>query len=391
VNLDVLRVRFTPARGEVYGPPQAIEAQDVSTGRFFQIVPPANRILNPRASWTRYDGSYTAYLNPEPWDTYDGADQPPNTSWGVVDDTCDGTIQAQVVVQGQRFLAVARVSAGPAHFAPDRRPFLSLADDLADRDLPPAEPAELLQDERDTQDRLADLFQRAFETANLISLDGTRARGLSDNTGFGLPDPKMGNLPYTDQKSFTSADRPYADAKVDDLIGQAAADAAAAATRDPLPYSDLIPLAHAQLAQQDELLDFFLNQAQRVQLMVRPPYGQFAELPPKVAPSAQPNPNFRDPRLDRDQAHDMRMPPYMRDELGTALGLTRRQYLELMRYVAHLAQTRKKVPEAVLARAARAVMATSSVLPNMPLRQRIQQTLQRIRQYQHAAPPRAQP
>ena len=62
-----------------------------------------------------------------------------------------------------------------------------------------------------------------------------------------------------------------------------------------------------------------------------------------------------------------------------------------MRYVEHLAQARKKVPEAVLARAAQAVMATSSVLPNMPLRQRIQQTLQRIRQYQQAAPPRPQP
>ncbi len=391
VNLDVLRVRFTPARGEVYGPPAAVMGQDVSTGRFFQIVPPENRVLNAKASWTRYDGSYATYLNPEPWDTYDGADQPPNISWGVVDDTCDGTIQAEVVAQGQRFVAVARVSAGPPHFAPDRRPFLTLADDLADRDLEPAELEELRQNEADTQDRLADLFQRAYETANLISLDGTRMRGLNDNAGSGLASPKMGDLPYTDQRSMTSEDRPYADAIVDDLIGKASSDAAAASTRVPLLYSDLVPIAHAQLAQQDELLDFLLNQAARVRLMVRPPYGAFASLSPKVANDAQPDPNFRDPRIDRDQAHDMRMPPYMRDEMGSALGLTRRQYVELMRYVEYLAESRKEIPEGVLARAARAVMASSSVLPNMPLRQRIQRTLQRIREYQQAAPPRAKP
>ncbi|MGO9915995.1 MAG: hypothetical protein ACLQIB_14975 [Isosphaeraceae bacterium] len=85
------------------------------------------------------------------------------------------------------------------------------------------------------------------------------------------------------------------------------------------------------------------------------------------------------------------MPPYMRDEMGSALGLTRRQYVELMRYVEYLAESRKEIPEGVLARAARAVMASSSVLPNMPLRQRIQRTLQRIREYQQAAPPRAKP
>jgi hypothetical protein len=34
-----------------------------------------------------------------------------------------------------RFQAQARVFAGPPDFAPDRRPFLSLADDVADRDL----------------------------------------------------------------------------------------------------------------------------------------------------------------------------------------------------------------------------------------------------------------
>jgi hypothetical protein len=387
-NLDVLRVRYTPARGEVYGPPEAIQAQDVSTGRFFEIVPPKNRFLNPKASWTQYDGSYQKFLNPEPFDTYDGADQPPNISWGVVDDTCDGIVKAEAVVQGRRFTAFARLSVGPAHFAPDRRPFLSLADDLADRDLEPATQSELLQDEPGTQDRIADLFQRAYETANLISLDGIRSRALGDNAGSDLPKPKMGDLPFTDANSMTGRDTPYADLKVKTLIG----DTAPSPTSEiPQPFSALIPLAHAQLAQQDELLDYLLNYAMRVEQIIRPPYGRFVDLPEQIDANAQPDPHFRDPRLNRDQAHDMRMPPYMRDELASALSLTRRQYVELISYMAYLAQGRASIPKGVASRALETVMASSSVLPNMPLRRRIRQTLERIQQYRQKTPQEAKP
>jgi hypothetical protein len=58
---------------------------------------------------------------------------------------------------------------------------------LADRDLEPATQDELIQNEPDTQDRIADLFQRAYETANLISLDGIRSRALGDNSAAGIP------------------------------------------------------------------------------------------------------------------------------------------------------------------------------------------------------------
>lgn len=68
--------------------------------------------------------------------------------------------------------------------------------------------------------------------------------------------------------------------------------------------------------------------------MIRPPYGAFHQLSATVAAGQAPDPAFRDPRIPRDQMHDMRMPPYMRDEMITALGLTRRQYEELMAYVA---------------------------------------------------------
>lgn len=376
VDLDVLRVRLTPAKGEVYGPPTAIDAADANTGKVFQIVPPQNRILNPKASWLRYDGSYSKYVNPEPWDTYDGADQDANVSWGVVDDTCDGVLTASVVVRGRRFSAEARFTCGPPDFAPDRRPFLSLADDLADRDEDPLSVEELLASLKETQGEVADLFQRVFETASLINLDAIRGRALGDNAGT-LPNQgkdRVGDLPLTDQGSMTGKDTPYADAKIQALTRSQSVDREAETTRDPLPYSAVVPLAHERLSQTDELLSLLEADAARARRMLRPAYGAFAELEASVAGDAVPNPDFRDPRILRDQAHDMRMPPYMRDELSTALSLTRRQYLELIRYIDVL-----DGQAAYLRKRAGAADTSVPAAPDSPLRRRVQTALERIR------------
>lgn len=335
VDLDVLRVRFTPARGEVYGPPSAAVARDDRTGREYEIVPPGNRILNPAASWLRYTGADT---DPVPSDTYDGAGQGLNQSWGVVDDTCDGIVTADVVVDGRRFSAQARICVGPPDYAPDARPFVSLADDLADRDLDPAGAGELLAAEADTQRRLADLFQRVWETASLVNVDAIRARALGDNRGF--PPPPTDNLPNTDDTSMRPSDTPYADAKVAALIPEPPTDSV------QLVFSTLVGLAHDQLAGEDVLVDFLLNQSERLRLMIRPAYGAFHQLSAAVAAGQAPDPAFRDPRVLRDLMHDMRMPPYMRDETASALGLTRRQYEELMVYVATVAaELEKATPE----------------------------------------------
>jgi len=144
VNLSTLRVRFTPARGEVYGPPEAIagpasplppgEALDPKTlgGRLHTLVPAKNRILSSRTPWTSYVMNQPDQQDPQPSDSYDGANVGQSRSWGVVDDTCDGVIEAQVVVRGQRYSAMTRIFSSCPDFAPDRRPFFSFADDLAD-------------------------------------------------------------------------------------------------------------------------------------------------------------------------------------------------------------------------------------------------------------------
>jgi hypothetical protein len=393
VDLDVLRIRFTPARGQVYGPPTAAFAEASVSGRLFEIVPPANRILNEKSSWTRYDGDYSKYTNPEPFDTYDGADQGDNVSWGVVDDTCDGTLEASVVVGARRYGALARICVGPPDYAPDRRPFLSLADDLTDRDVEPPSAEDLQQHTEEARAIVADLFERVFETASLLNLDAVRTRALGDNRNNILSaqqnQTRVDGLPYTDSRSMTVQDTPYADDNVKALIP---GDGTAADTPEqPLPYSGLIPVAHQQLAQSDELLSFLSTQTERARHMLRRPYGNVSELAPEVAPDAEPSPDHRDPRIDRDRAHDMRMPPYMRDELGTALSLTRRQYVEIMRYLDLLSASRQLPPgQEKLLRATISKAALTAGAPmeeDSALRRRVRQVLDRKRAHQKRSGP----
>jgi hypothetical protein len=348
VDLDVLRVRFTPAEGHVYGPPTALAATDPLSGRTYDIVPAANRILNPDAAWPRYrlsdrgSAETAGYFHPDPPDTYDGAGQHPGAgevfddadrgreqSWGVVDDTCDGVITAHLVIGGKHFSATARICVSPPDYAPDRRPFLSLADDLADRDKEPIIAA-ADTDIPDLQRSLADLFQRIWETASLTNLDAIRARALSDNAN--RPPGSAVTGPAVNQNSMRPQDQPWAGPNVNERIDTEYKPS------DKRVFTDLIKLEHASLSDEYDLLDFLSQLAgrARVRLMVRPAYGAFDQLKSSVRAGDQPDPDHRDPRLGRDLLHDTRMPPYMRDELAGPLSLTRRQYTELLAYLTYL-------------------------------------------------------
>jgi hypothetical protein len=326
VDLGAIRVRFTPAAGNVYGPPAASSAPAPDTGRVHVIVNPENRILNPKATWLNYNADYTKFDNPEPSDTFDGADVDPNNSlnnvaWGVVDDTCDAVIEATLVIAGVRFLASARAFVGPPDFAPDRRPFMSLVDDLADRDL--GAPSPVTSDDLATAElEIADLFQRVSETvslANLANLDALRLNAIADNAANGLGG--FTQPPRTDSQTMTKTDAPYANLTPD--IVQSPTQQA------PLPYTDAAQVAHQRLAELDDLMEFLRVSGDRVRQLVRPPYGYFRELSANPAADATPDPGHRDPRINRDRAHDMRMPPYMRDADASALSVTHRQYLQL--------------------------------------------------------------
>lgn len=222
VDLDVLRLRFTPAAGEVYGPPSATSAQDPDAPSTslaqYEIVPAANRILNPLANWCTFQPQAQPD-QPEPPDTFDGVIDLPDgsqggRSWGVVDDTCDGVVRVTVEVGAERFSAMARITSGPPDFAPDRRPFVSLADDLADRELPALTDAEIADPV--TVLEVPDLLRRVFETVSLTNLDALRTAMLRTNG------PGDGPVPHTDGRSMTAADAPLADQTAAILGGSSA-------------------------------------------------------------------------------------------------------------------------------------------------------------------------
>ena len=359
VDLGAVRVRFTPASGEVYGPPSAIAAASPGPGRVHLIVKPENRILNPKASWLSYNADYTKFDNSEPSDTFDGADVDPtnflnNVSWGVVDDTCDAMIEATLVVAGVRLRALARAFVAPPDFAPDRRPFVTLVDELADRCLG-APAAVAAADVALAEAEIADLFQRVYETVSLANLDALRANAIADNQANGLDG--FTKPPRTDPQTMTAADAPYADLTTQ-LVHPPTPEA-------PLPYTDAAQAAHMRFSELDDLVEFLQYNGDRVRQMLRPPFGAFRELSENPKADAKPDPGHRDPRINRDRAHDMRMPPYMRDADATALSLNRRQYLQVKALLDFLGPPPAK--------AAASIAAAPSAEHELPIRRRVRE------------------
>ena len=341
VDLDVLRLRFSPAAGEVYGPPTATVAADpdapATSIAQYEIVPESNRILNQAAAWSSFQPQ-TQPDQPEPPDTFDGVIDLPDgsqggQSWGVVDDTCDGIVRVVIEVDSERFSAMARVTSGPPDFAPDRRPFASLADDLADRELPALTDVEIADPV--TVAEVADLLRRVFETVSLTNLDALRTTMLRQNS------PGDGPVPHTDSRSMTAADAPLAD--------QTAAILGGSAGSGGLGYTLVADDVHSALADVDNIITLFRTQGVRLKHLIRPPFARFSELPADplaelptdpLDPGAVPVVRAleRDPRQLRDQQHDMRMPPYMRDADAFPLSLSWRQYRAVMALIDKLSQ-----------------------------------------------------
>lgn len=350
-DLSVVRVRYTPAKGDVYGPPTAVSGPAPVSNRIYEIVKAENRILNPKATWCHYDANFNKYNNPDPFDTYDGADIGSNRSWGVVDETCDLILKATLYLDGRSYSAMARAFAAPPDYAPDKRPFLSMADELADRDLPPVKVD--AQEYSISMEEIVDLFERVAETSDLINLDAIRNYQIGFNQGVGQAHNDWS--PKTGTESMTKFDKGYVD-QIPDLI-------APVSPENPTPYTEALHAVHPPLGDFDDLMDFLATNATHVKKLMRPPYGRFRQLPEHAKSDGDPGKEFRDPRVIRDTVQDMRMPPYMRDSDSTGLSLTYRQYHQLMDLVDLLG----KVP------------------PETPLKKKIQETYQRTQTGNHPA------
>lgn len=307
VNVEVIRFRFTPARGLVYGVPAAAKPSHTSPGShppglLRVAVDPQNAFLNPRAGWAGTPANDSV----EPSDTYDGAGggNTNRPALGVVDDTCEVRFQASLnLARTARVLsATADAFVGPPDFAPDRRPFLSLADELNARGDSSGESRKMTG--KQTDDWVQDLFERVFETVSLFNVDLYREQGakpLSPSERRSKPIARD-HLPGPNH-AMGSLDR----------LRNPDTPMPSRTPQEPLPLTEHARTRHRELADLQGLKDFIYNYPGRIQRLVRPPFAIEAG--------------------ENSIVTSMRMPPFMRNSNAEPLTLSQWQYDLLMQWV----------------------------------------------------------
>ncbi|MFB6616241.1 hypothetical protein ACIGFK_04360 [Streptomyces sp. NPDC085524] len=169
-----LRLRFTPATGAVYGPTNLGDR----TERY--LLPPERLFLAPDAAWCKFTLSNATDSRTNPEGLFAGSTPlDGGVCLGLVDDVCDGLVG--VTLGG--LTARARIVVTPPDFAPDRRPFTSLADGLADRvkRAEVSDPAYIDADPERTALEVRDLFERVLETMDSVNVDAQNDRATREN------------------------------------------------------------------------------------------------------------------------------------------------------------------------------------------------------------------
>lgn len=332
VNVEVIRLRFTPARGLVYGPPSAAQPQPVPpigpNSPQFRPVDPSRAFLNQNAGWAGFDAERNPFDPPQ--DTYDGADVDdagPNPSLGVVDDTCEARIEATLRLPGNRTLAAAaNVFVGPPDFAPDRRPFLSLADELNDR-VGGGDARTQAMSPADRDAWVEDLFERIYETVSLFNVDLWRVR---NGSGRGIPQLNANQL--TNQIPGDQTREPRRAMGGRDALRNRLFPLQAESQDVRLPLTEHARMRHRSLSDLENLRDFIGQNPGRLAALIRPPFA--------VAPG------------ESAEATTMQMPPFMRHSNAEPLTLAPWQYALLMAWVRDLEMPPPPPPIVPLAEAA---------------------------------------
>ena len=308
VSVEVIRFRFTPARGEFYGPPDAAKLQPVSRGVLFAPVEPSRAFLNPGAGWQGFNAVVASTLD-APADTYDGADVGRNHSLGVVDDTCELRIDISLPLPApvnQVLTASASVFVAPPDFAPDRRPFLSLADELNDRAADGVSRTRSMS-ENDREAWIEDLFQRIYETLSLLNLDLWRREKAITLRGSRLSASAIGS-DETSEPSKAMGGR--------DVLRNQSIPYPGAGRDIKLPLTDYAHMRHRDLSDLDFLRNFVSQNPGRLATLVRRSFeAESGEVSGEIGTTT------------------MRMPPFMRNSNAGPLTLAAWQYDLLMAWV----------------------------------------------------------
>ncbi|MEU4732626.1 hypothetical protein [Streptomyces sp. NPDC023588] len=275
--LPELRLRFTPGTGAVYGP------QGLASSTGYEL-PPERLILNPDATWCHFTPEESDPRT-APGLLFAGAENG-ERSIGLVDDVCDGTVS--VTLPGG-LKATARIVAGPPRFSPDRRPFVSLADGLADRvQREDVHRPGYLDDEEQTALEVRDLFERVLEAMGAVNVDVQNERAAQENADIAA------------------------------FLGVSQADARALVFTPPQPLLGLLLALsergrrrHRRFVALEVLEDMIREQPALIEQRVRAP--------------ARSDEEGADP-LRSTWFHDQQMPSAMRGSDGYPMHLTRRQY-----------------------------------------------------------------
>jgi hypothetical protein len=323
VNVELMRFRFTPARGHSYGPPQAALPQPAGS---FAPVEASRAFLNQNTAWVRFRGNIP--YDP-PQDTYDGADVGNDVSLGVVDDTCGGRVEISLRLPApvnRTLTTAATIFVAPPDFAPDRRPFLSLADELNDRGSDSvARTAAMSDGDRDAW--VEDLFERIYETLSLLNVDRWRRDKAVTLTGNRLaPTP----IPGDDTRRATLA------MGGSDRLRNKLFALPAESQNIHLPLTAHARTRHRLLADLDYLRDFVVQSPGRLASLIRSSFE--AE---------------RGETTDGIGTTTMRMPPFMRNSNGGPLTLAPWQHDLLMAWVNELENLQAAPMAAVPSKAAK--------------------------------------
>lgn len=279
--LPGLRLRFSAPRGLVYGP----ENLGARTTTF--VLPDDQLVLNPEAAWCAWNLNEAADVRTNPGGLL--TTDVNGVSLGLLDDVSDGIIS--VSLPGVP-TAKARVAVGPPHYAPDRRPIVSLADGLTDRVQRDDVEAASYYDTRErfelTSQEVRDLLERVFETVHLLNVDYQNRRALAENRaiarGQGLP------ASAADKINFP---------------------AVAAIGGHPLPLVERARQRHRRFLSQEAFEDMLRERPALLDTVIRTP-------------------------MTGERYYDRRMPALMRGSDRLPWHLTRRQYAMLGRWAERL-------------------------------------------------------
>ncbi len=184
-----LRLRFTPAKGFVYGPidlerrlQDLLRRYPGSRWRTLSL-PKERQILDPAADWCRFVAPRRDPRTvPEGLYAFEDENDLTGVGLGMVDDICDGIVSCTLPDLPP---ATARIVVGPPDYAPDRRPFTSLADGLKDRvDRDDVRGAAYVRDADATSGEVRDFMERVLETMELVNVDFQNERtGQANSPG----------------------------------------------------------------------------------------------------------------------------------------------------------------------------------------------------------------